>query len=337
MGSSNQHIYRGGSLSGYDKLCQKDMMFGLNKDAYTPMDYGFPSDLNKTNRSGVDSFLPNELIKIDPSDPTCIGANYIDGVNVPTLNNLGSVGGSSTITANIPTLQFPKVNRISTSPNRFEIYTAPMLAFNLNQVNASTFTFGNTSTLASFHRLNGEYSIYFVYSARQNAALNSFAPPSTPTSFQSGILFTTPNSGGIGLQLILENIDSSLVLRLYSCIGVSITYSINSIIPLIYDYRNLQYPIVVSLVGKNVQDGSDIAWVYVNGKKAGRITWAGNPFSTSNTSTTAPCLFKRNATTGNLVYNMNGGVGDLRIFNVRHDEETHQDIVQMLMKKYRIV
>lgn len=315
------------------------MMFGLNKDVYIPMDYGFPSDLNKTDRSGVRGFLPNELIKIDPSNPACIGASYEDGVNVPTLNNLGSIGGSSTIVANIPTLQFPKVARLSTSPDRFEIYTAPMLAFNLNQVNTSTFTFGNTSTLASFHRLGGEYSIYFVYSARQNAALNTPSPPSTPTTYQSGILFTTNNSNGVGYILSIGNNESTdlfLMLAITRGDNVNLTLAVTAIVRIINNHRNLQYPIVVSLVGKNVQDGSDIGWVYVNGIRVGNITWGGNPFSTSTTSSLVPHLFKRQSTTSNIMYNMNGGVGDLRIFNVRHDESTHQDIVQMLMKKYKI-
>jgi hypothetical protein len=523
MGSSNQDIYRGGGLTYVDKLTQRDSFNGVGKDVYNPSFYGVPDDLNKTDRSGVATHLPNELIKIDPSNPACIGyegvsqnlllfseeisgnysveqttvssnviaapngtisadliletatnnthrirelsnrtilalpymasiflkyhsrryvqlaigtitdnpslqfrfinidilnktiesadpsltvsvdinypndwfrvsfimpppstsvsnrfvlsllddslnityagnsafgvycwglqlaqtpiiidyvrtsgeiqlvKNYTDGAVVPRLVNLGSIGGSSIAANVLPTLQFPKIYREG-STNRFNLYTgSPFLNFDNNTLNGSNlFTFGDTSTLGFMHRLGFSYSVYIVFSPRQNA-INTNAR----NFIEDIILTTTQNSNSRGVTLVTNH--SGIIYVVWT--GVTGVAAINEFIriPNITSLNTLTYPIVFSMLITNVDNSGVCGFAYVNGKKVKQINHTGDVYGVGTTSNWPPYFFRRATTVSSYSGNFRGGLGDIRIFNVRHDEQTHQDIVQMLMKKYKIV
>lgn len=337
MGSSNIHHYRSSGFMHRDKNNQADMMFGFSKDVFTQRSYGFPSDLTKTDRLGTAKYLQGELIKIDPSDPNCLGVDYRDGANVTTLNNLGSIGGSSTNTVIFPTLQLPKVYREGSS-NRFNLYTAPMLNFDNNTLNATSFSFGTTSSLSFIHRVNSNYSMYFVLSLRQNHIASS--PNSgTPTGIDDIILSTSNNTGGIGFVVrvssgLSDNSRFNFQFIMQNASGANL---FSATIPLQINKLMLHLPIVVSILCTNSSvEGSSMGWMFVNGIRTREIISPGDAFSTNSTSNTAPTFFKRPSTSSSYSGNYLGGIGDIKIFNRRHDEETHQNIVQMLMKKYKI-
>jgi len=333
MGSSNKDIYRGGCISGFDKLCQADMMPSVNKNIFVNSSYGIPSDLNKTDRSDTTTHLPNELFKLDPSDPLCFAVgSYVDGANITTINNLGSVGTSDTNTNVFPLLQFPKVYR--TASNRYDVITAPMLSFNTNIVDATTFAFGVAGNWSFLAARNQGYSIYYVLSFRQNLQLTS--PVVTPTANDMSIFRTLPNSNVAGIGCLLSTSNNSVFANLQISAGGGLL-SISSSCRIIQNYRNLQNPIVVSVLCTNEQRTGDIGYWYVNGVKTANIEYNNNPFPVAGGANSPLQLFKRSSTTGNQLFNVIGSLGDIRIFNTRHDESTHKDIVDMLMKKYKII
>ena len=331
MGSSNAHNYRG---YGFNNLRSNNELFsGLSQDMFVEPSYGFPTDLTKTERSGTARHLPNEVFKLDPSDPRCFATDaYVEGGNITTINNLGSIGDTGTNATIFPVLQFPKI--YTTAATRHDVITAPMLAFNTNIINGTTFSFGSTGNWSFLAGRNVGYSIYYVLSFRQNVQLTS--PVTTPTANDISIFRTIPNSNVAGIVCGLATSNNSVFAQWQVSAGGGGIYSIIGSCRIIRDYRNLQNPIVVSMLCTNEQRGDDIGYWYVNGVKTDNIEYNGNPFPAAGGANHPLQLFKRSSTTGNLLFNMIGSLGDIRIFNTRHDEGTHKSIVDMLMKKYKI-